>query len=75
MPRRPFAASASASAAAALLLSSFLLTVVGVGAIYPPDHFEYSTRLASEDELKDFVRRAVEDEGKTAIVRWIASPG
>jgi len=42
-------------------------------AIYPSDHFDYSTKL-TVDNFDEQVKAAV-DSGKTLMVRWIASPG
>lgn len=51
-----------------------LACLVGtVNAIYPPDHWTYSTKLSS-DNVDDFVKSNV-DAGKTVFVRWIASAG
>ena len=52
----------------------FLITffVIAVNAIYPPDHWQYSTQLTIEN-FDDTVKAAV-DSGKTMFVRWIASP-
>ena len=51
-----------------------LLALLGaVSAIYPDDHWSYSTKLTTAN-MDSFVKTAV-DGGKTAIVRWIASAG
>ena len=50
---------------AALLLQAF--------AIYPEDHWQYSTEL-STDNFDGFIKDNV-DAGKTVFVRWIASEG
>ena len=59
-----------------MLYSFSVLLVLGLGlvhAIYPSDHFDYSTKLTSNN-FDDHVRSVV-DSGKTLMVRWIASPG
>lgn len=42
--------------------------------IYPSDHFEYSTQLRSDADLKSAVDSAVKGD-HTLFVRWIASKG
>jgi len=56
----------------AALLALALCPVLAT-AIYPDDHFKYSTQLTAEtfdDKVKEVV-----DSGKTFFVRWIASAG
>jgi len=64
-----FRTSLVASAAALLLLAASPL----VQAIYPDDHWTYSTKL-TESNFKDTVQAEI-DAGRTMFVRWIASPG
>lgn len=48
---------------------------VGVAnAIYPSDHWTYSTKITSEAHLRELAQGAI-NEDKTLFVRWIASPG
>jgi hypothetical protein len=57
-------------------LPVLVLVLLGLSqalAIYPPDHFDYSTKL-TVDTFDDQVKSAV-DSGKTLMVRWIASAG
>lgn len=42
--------------------------------IYPNDHWDYSLKLRSENDLKSAVDKAVNGD-HTLIVRWIASEG
>jgi hypothetical protein len=51
----------------------FIAPVQPVAAIYPDDHWQYATALTTET-FEDFIQDAIND-GKTAFVRWIASPG
>jgi len=46
-----------------------LLMVAGVSAIYPADHWSYSTKL-SNTIADDFIKENV-DAGKTVFVRWM----
>jgi len=50
-----------------------MVALAAVGAIYPDNHWDYSTKLtlANFDET---VKTNV-DAGKTLFVRWIASAG
>lgn len=41
--------------------------------IYPDDHWDYSTKLTM-DNYKDVIQSTI-DDGKTLMVRFIASPG
>jgi len=52
--------------AAALLVSS-------VSAIYPEGHFD-SVKELTTDNFDSWIQEQI-DNGKTAMVRWIASPG
>ena len=52
-------------------VSVFFLTLTS--AIYPDDHWEYSTELTTEN-FDSFVESEIES-GRTLFVRWIASPG
>ena len=64
----------------ALLLSGTSLTSKGnnngvfVQAIYPDDHFDYSTQINDADQLSSLIATTI-DAGKTLFVRWIASAG
>jgi len=58
------------AAALLLLLASFL---VFVDAIYPDDHWKYSTELTVSSF--DKAVKAEIDAGRTMFVRWIASSG
>jgi len=57
----------------ALKLLLTLVTTFVVHAIYPDDHWSYSTKL-TEDNFGKTIRKEI-DAGKTFFVRWIASPG
>lgn len=60
--------------AAILLMSLILLTkVADTGAIYPEDHWTYSTKISDEQHLHSLVQEEI-DAGRTLFVRWIASP-
>lgn len=54
----------------ALLLFGLLQTV---SAIYPDDHWNYSTQLTS-DNFEGHLQSEI-DAGRTVMVRWIASAG
>jgi hypothetical protein len=57
-----------------MLYSLAVLMMIGFAqAIYPSDHFDYSTKL-TVDTFDEQVKSAV-DSGKTLMVRWIASAG
>lgn len=45
-----------------------------VAAIYPDDHWDYSTKLTDEKVFDDTIQQTI-DAGKTLFVRWIASAG
>lgn len=51
----------------------FLLVLSMVSAIYPADHWKYSTELTT-DNFDSHVQSVI-DSGKTLFVRWIASEG
>ena len=59
------------------MAKSALLVLVGLStltsAIYPDDHWDYSTELTTEN-FDEFVQSEI-DSGRTLFVRWIASPG
>lgn len=57
---------------ARLLAVAFLFGTAA--AIYPDDHWSYSTKLTNQDDMDKFIKTNV-DAGKTAFVRWIASSG
>jgi hypothetical protein len=42
-------------------------------AIYPPDHWSFSTKLSNAN-ADGFIKENI-DAGKTVFVRWIASAG
>jgi hypothetical protein len=50
-----------------------LVLLASVGAIYPDDHWTYSTKLTT-DNADATIKEAI-DAGKTMFVRWIASEG
>jgi hypothetical protein len=54
-----------------LLLSVAIVSLVG--AIYPDDHWSYSTKLTL-DNYEDAIQTEI-SAGKTVFVRWIASEG
>lgn len=65
---------ASRLLAAPVLLAAACSLLAGVArAIYPDDHWSYSTRL-TESNFADKVQEEI-DAGRTLFVRWIASPG
>jgi hypothetical protein len=58
---------------ALLLIFSLLPTVVVlVSAIYPDDHWNYSTQLTKQN-FESHLQSEI-DNGRTVMVRWIASP-
>ena len=46
-----------------------------IGAIYPDDHWTYSTQVTSESHFDDLVKEVVGNADTTLFVRWIASKG
>jgi len=51
-----------------------LLPLIGVvAAIYPDDHWDYSTKL-TDDNFDETIQQNI-DAGKTFFIRWIASAG
>jgi hypothetical protein len=54
-------------------LAGVTLASLAVAAIYPDDHWGYSTELGP-DNFETFVKDKV-DAGKTVFVRFIASEG
>lgn len=56
-----------------LLLLLTALLAAGTNAIYPDDHFDYSTKL-TESNFESFVQDNL-NAGKTTFVRFIASSG
>jgi hypothetical protein len=57
----------------ALRVLTAALLVASVSAIYPADHWDYSTKL-TEENAESFIKENI-DAGKTVYVRWIASAG
>lgn len=56
----------------ALLL---LLGVLGAAhAIYPDGHFDYATKVESQDQLSTLIDETIAAD-QTLMVRWIASAG
>ena len=56
-----------------------LLSLIGsnsgvVQAIYPDDHWSYSTQVTSPEMFQGLIQDEI-DAGKTLFVRWIASAG
>jgi len=49
------------------------MTTLVVHAIYPDDHWNFSTKL-TVDNFDSTIQKEI-DAGKTVFVRWIASPG
>jgi len=60
----------SLAAMAVVLCASLLSSVL---AIYPNDHWNYSTKL-TEENFESTIQAEI-DAGRTMFVRWIASPG
>jgi len=58
---------------AALSLLVGALVASTANAIYPDDHWTYSTELTTSN-VDEFVKSNV-DSGKTVFIRWIASEG
>ena len=56
---------------AALLGLALTTLIASSAAIYPGDHWKYSTKLTTAN-YKSFIKDEV-DSGKTLFVRWIAS--
>lgn len=54
-------------------VAALVSAIAGVTAIYPDDHWDYSTKL-TEDNFDGEVSKAV-DGDHTLFVRWIASSG
>jgi hypothetical protein len=60
------------------LLAVTLLVAGLVGpswAIYPGDHWTYSTEITSQEQFTDLIQEAVASADGTLMVRWIASEG
>jgi hypothetical protein len=55
------------------LAGATLASLAVAAAIYPDDHWDYATELTSSN-FESFVKTNV-DEGKTVLVRFIASEG
>ena len=55
------------------LMALLALTATVLAGIYPPGHFDTSTKL-TEKNFDAHVKEQV-DAGKTLFVRWIASEG
>jgi len=47
---------------------------VAQAGIYPDDHWNYATKLSSDDEYDALVQSSI-DAGQTLFIRWIASEG
>ena len=56
-----------------LIMALLALTATVLAGIYPPGHFDTSTKL-TEKNFDAHVKEQV-DAGKTLFVRWIASEG
>ena len=57
------------------VLGLLLAGVVGMArAIYPDDHWTYSTKFTSVEQLNEVAQGAI-DKDQTLFVRWIASAG
>jgi len=54
------------------LVSALMAATTGVRAIYPDDHWNYSTKVTMEN-FDGIVQEEIE-AGRTLFVRWIASP-
>jgi len=62
----------SFSIASSLLL---LVTIIGLSnAIYPDNHWDFSTQIKDESQFESHVLSEI-DAGRTLFVRWIASTG
>ena len=56
-----------------VIVTSLILMVVNVvDAIYPTDHWKYSTKL-TKDNFMSTLKDVIESSDKTLFVRWIAS--
>lgn len=55
------------------VVAALALLVASASAIYPDDHWDYSTKLTVEN-YKDVIQSTI-DAGKTLMVRFIASAG
>jgi hypothetical protein len=63
---------------AMLALAALLVACCCVGparAIYPGDHWTYSTEITSSEQFSDLIHDAVTSPDGTLMVRWIASEG
>ena len=56
------------------VLGMFAAAASTAVAIYPPDHWSYSTKVSSQEIYDNLVAKAVEGD-HTLFVRWIASSG
>ena len=59
---------------ARLAVLSFAALATVASAIYPDDHWKYSTQLNDDAAYDNLVKEAVEGD-HTLFVRWIASAG
>ena len=57
-----------------MALCLLLVAVMPVHAIYPDDHWQYSTQITDESQFQSHIQSEI-DAGRTLFVRWIASPG
>lgn len=55
------------------LIVGVIVSSAIVQAIYPDNHWSYSTKLTTTN-FESTIRKEI-DAGKTVFVRWIASPG
>jgi len=60
-------------ALAKVLIASVVVGLAQAG-IYPDDHWNYATKLSSDDEYDALVQSSI-DAGQTLFIRWIASEG
>ena len=56
-----------------LVLAALAGAVQGMD-FYPPDHFDYVTKIQDEEHLNSFLESQIAED-KTVFVRWIASEG
>ena len=56
-----------------LVLAAIASAVQGMD-FYPSDHFDYVTKIQSEDHLNEYLESQISQD-KTVFVRWIAAEG
>lgn len=65
----------AAAASSVLFLLALGWLTSPSAAIYPPDHWSYSTEITSDEQFHSVVQDTINDADRTLLVRWIASEG